>query len=181
MNSTQVLSPKLVTNMSCNKLQLWPAVLIHTRVDWKVLRLLLFLFSGIRRGNVVLGFVKVIHWHVSTCSWTAVAFSIWSQRVEAPSTFCHGGWGRRPCEKYGRGVWLNFVLNLERAEMKHLKCYGKHMVVKHLAVLQYFSGGGTSKTVTRKWSTKHVLAGHPLRLRMSILPRLRSCWKMTEG
>jgi hypothetical protein len=24
-------------------------------------------------------------------------------------------------------------------------------------------------------------AGHPLQLRMSILPRLRSCWKMTEG
>ena len=27
--------------------------------------------------------------------------------------------------------------------MKHVKCYGKHMVVKHLSVLQYFSGGGT--------------------------------------
>ena len=31
-------------------------------------------------------------------------------------------------------------------------------------MLQNFSGGGTSKTVTCEWSTKHVLAGHPLRL-----------------
>ena len=83
--------------------------------------------------------------------------------------------------KYGRGEWLNFVLNLGRAVKKHLKCYSKHMVVKHLAVLQYFSGGSTSKAATREWSTKHVLAGHPLRLRMSILSRLRSCWKMTEA
>ena len=65
---------------------------------------------------------------------------------------------------------MNFLLNLGRAVMKHLKCYCKHMVVKQLAVLQYFSGGCTSKTVTREWSTKHVLAGHPLRLQMSILP-----------
>ena len=151
-----------------------------TWVDWKVLRMLLFLFPGIRRGNAVLGFVKAINWRVWTCSWTAVAFSIWSQWVEAPSTFCHGGWGRRLCENTAE-MWLNFVLNLGRAVMKHLKCYGKHMVVKHLAVLQYFSGGGTSKTVTRKWLTKHVLAGHPLRLRMSVLPRQQSCWKMTEG
>ena len=44
------------------------------------------------------------------------------------------------------------------------------MVVKHLAVLQYFIGGGTSKTITHKWLTKHVLAGHPLQLQMSIFP-----------
>jgi len=149
--------------------------------DWKVLRMLLFLFPGIRRGNTVLGFVKVIHWRVWTCSWIAVAFSLWSQRVEAPSAFCHGGWGRCLCKKTSWGVWLNFVLNVGRVVMKHLKCYGKHMVVKHLAVLQYFSGKGTSKTVTRGWLKKHVLAGHPLRLWMSVLPRLRSCWKMTEG
>jgi len=47
---------------------------------------------------------------------------------------------------------------VKKGVMKHLKCYGKHMVVKHLAVLQYFSGGGTSKTVTSERSTKHVLA-----------------------
>ena len=67
----------------------------YTRADWKVLRLPLFLFPGIRRGNTVLGYVKVIHRRVWTCSWTAVAFSILSQVVEAPGTFCHGGWGRR--------------------------------------------------------------------------------------
>jgi hypothetical protein len=60
-----------------------------------------------------------------------------------------------------------------RAVMKHLKCYGKHMVVKHLAVLQYFSGRGTSQTVTHEGSTKHVLAGHPL--------RLNKCSKHVEG
>ena len=54
--------------------------------------------------------------------------------------------------KYGRGVCLNFVLNLGRAVMKHLKCDGKHMAAKHLAVLQYFSVGDTSNTVTREWS-----------------------------
>jgi len=70
----------------------------YTWADWKVLRLLLFLFPGIRRGNTILGFVKVIQWRVWTCSWIAVAFSIWSQRVEAPSTFCYGGWGRHLCE-----------------------------------------------------------------------------------
>jgi hypothetical protein len=75
------------------------------RADWKVLRLFLFLFPGIRLSNAVLGFVKVIHWRVWTCSWTAVAFSIWSQRVEAPSTFCHGRWGRRLCENTAE-VWL---------------------------------------------------------------------------
>ena len=58
--------------------------------------------------------------------------------------------------KYGRGMWLNFVLNLGRAVIKRLNCYGKHMVAKHLAMLQYFIGGGTSKMVTREWSTKHV-------------------------
>ena len=42
--------------------------------------------------------------------------------------------------------------------MKHLKCYGKHMVARHLAVLQYFSVGDISKTVTRGWSRKQVLA-----------------------
>jgi len=71
---------------------------LSTWVGWKVLRMLLFLFPGIRRGNAVLGFVKVIHWRVWPCSWTAVAFSIRSQQVEAPSTFCHGGWGRCLCE-----------------------------------------------------------------------------------
>jgi len=30
--------------------------------------------------------------------------------------------------------------------MKHLKCYGKHMVVKHLAMVQYFSGGGIARS-----------------------------------
>ena len=85
--------------------QRYSQVLVHklwkkdcTWADWKVFRLLLFLFPGIRRGSAVLGFVKVIHWRVWTCSWTAVAFSIWSQRVEALSMFCHGGWGRRLCE-----------------------------------------------------------------------------------
>jgi len=71
---------------------------ICTWADWKVLRLLLFLFPGIRRGNAILGFVKVIQWRFWTCIWTTVAFSIWSQRVEAPSTFCYGGWGRHLCE-----------------------------------------------------------------------------------
>jgi hypothetical protein len=35
--------------------------LVYTWGDGKVSRLLLFLFSGIRRGNVLLGLVKVIH------------------------------------------------------------------------------------------------------------------------
>ena len=75
-----------------------------TRAGWKVWRMLLFLFPGIRRGSAVLGFVKVIHWRVWTCSWSAVAFCILSQWVEAPSTFCRGGWGRCLCENMA-GVW----------------------------------------------------------------------------
>jgi len=107
--------------------------------------------------------------------------------------------------KYGRGVWLNFVLtlillmwrigwanntskwqvgfnsafkglNLGRAVMKHLKCYGKHMVAKHLAVLQYFSVGDISNTVTREWSTKHVLASAVLWCARDDLTALGSPW-----
>jgi hypothetical protein len=150
-----------------------------TWADWKVLRLLLFLFPGIRSGNAILGFVKIIQWRVWTCSWTAVAFSIWSQRVEAPATFCHGGCGRRLCENTAE-MWLDFVLNLERAVIKHLKCYDKHMVVKHLAVLQYFIGGGTSKTVTREWLTKHVLASAVLWCARDDLTALGSPWADSE-
>ena len=75
-----------------------------------------------------------------------------------PSVFGHSEWKHLVsfvmadeedvCVKIRQRCVLSVVLNLGRAVMKHLKCYGKHIVVKHLAVLQYFSGGGTSKTVT---------------------------------
>ena len=107
-----------------------------------------------------------------------------------PSVFDHSEWKHLVCFvmadeetslwKYGRGVWLKFVLNLGRAVMKHLKCYGKHVVLKHLAVLQYFSGGGTSKTVTCGWSTKHVLASAVLWCAQDDLTALGSPWADSE-
>ena len=61
--------------------------------------------------------------------------------------------------------------------MKHLKCYGKHTVV-NAAEFQWWRHfkDGNMRVIDKARSGRPSTA-----VTMSVLPRLRSCWKMTEG
>jgi len=87
---------------------------------------------------------------------------------------------------------IEFCVKLGKSGNKTLEllrqAYGGE-TLSHAAVFhwwRHFKDGNTrviDKARARTCFVDHscVLAGHPLRLRMSILPRLRSCRKMTEG